>query len=56
MTADPSWPEGCSRPYDIVLSNKSPGKGVGRGDIWSCVIISPIVVPRAEVPAFQESV
>jgi len=34
-TADPSWPKGCSTPYDIMVSIKSWGKKKKGGDVRS---------------------
>lgn len=30
-TGGPAWPQGYATPYDVTLSNKSSGKGGGRG-------------------------
>jgi len=37
-TTDPDWPEGCSTPVDVVLSNKSQGKERGQGNDQSYYI------------------
>jgi len=53
-TADPNRLKDYSIPYDLALSNKSPVKGGGSGDILSygiCLPKKPIHVQRPCFPA-----
>lgn len=50
-TAEASWPEGHSIPYDIVLSNKYWGKRKEGNDIWCHCVWFPSNVHETE-PCF----